>query len=330
MFDDLTRLAPEEIDSLPFGYVALAADGTVRRYNRYEADLAQKNPAEVLGKNFFREVAPCTQVQEFAGRFASFLQSGEPSLSFEFTFRFRHGDQRVRITFVRAPLPGEVIMTVLRVRALGMPMSAAILPDPVFGRLTDERGTPITVGNTDFWRSLRSLWALATPEIRREALHRLGFHWGRAHLERLERLLQRERGLALREAELATAIELVSGSLAVLGLGQFSVDFSHRDQGLLVVRHQASPFPAIFDDTEGPVCDVLAGFHAAMISHLSGQSLVGHEVFCAQRPGESCIFAVATERRMSRLLEAQPGTADAAWLASLTRQQQPLATGATA
>ena len=63
MKDDLSRLSPSEIDALPFGYIALAPDGTIRKYNRYEADLARRDPQDVLGRNFFTEVAPCTQVR---------------------------------------------------------------------------------------------------------------------------------------------------------------------------------------------------------------------------------------------------------------------------
>ena len=98
MRDDLSALSAAEIDALPFGYIALAPDGTIRKYNRYEADLARKDPQEVLGRNFFREVAPCTQVQEFEGRFRQLAggETPEPALSFDFEFRFRHGSQRVR------------------------------------------------------------------------------------------------------------------------------------------------------------------------------------------------------------------------------------------
>lgn len=123
MSDDLSNLSAAEIDSLPFGYIALAPDGTVRKYNHYEAELARKNPQDALGKNFFREVAPCTQVREFEGRFQDFVngRSPEPTLSFDFEFAFRHGSQKVRIGFVRSSLIKEVIVTVNRVELRELP-----------------------------------------------------------------------------------------------------------------------------------------------------------------------------------------------------------------
>lgn len=60
----LTALGPEEIDQLPFGYIALTRNGTIVRYNRYEANLSRMDLHSVIGRNFFSEVAPCTQVQE--------------------------------------------------------------------------------------------------------------------------------------------------------------------------------------------------------------------------------------------------------------------------
>src|SRR5688500_6737309 len=99
MRDDLSALTAAEIDSLSFGYIGRAPDGTVRKYIRFEADLARKDPREVLGRNFFRDVAPCTQVQEFEGRFRDFAaaDSTATSLTFDFEFGFRHGTQMVRI-----------------------------------------------------------------------------------------------------------------------------------------------------------------------------------------------------------------------------------------
>ncbi|MEO7327759.1 MAG: photoactive yellow protein, partial [Minicystis sp.] len=48
------------LDEQSFGVVAMALDGTVLRYNVAESKLAGLSPARVLGKHFFREVAPCT------------------------------------------------------------------------------------------------------------------------------------------------------------------------------------------------------------------------------------------------------------------------------
>lgn len=328
MQDDLSALTAAEIDALPFGYIALAPDGTIRKYNRYEADLARKNPREVLGRNFFREVAPCTQVQEFEGRFRE-LASGdlpEPSLSFEFEFGFRHGRQTVRIGLVRSPLGNEVIVTVNRVRKLDLALSPHLSPEPARGRLADAAGQPAVVVNEDFWRALDTLWRHAPPERRREALSRLGHEWGVSHALRVERLIQRQHGVTLREAELQMAVECLSGSLGPLGLGRFDVEFHLRSRGLLLIRHHASPLAELFGDREEPACSLLAGLHAGFLSHLSGRTLAAVEVRCGRSPGEDCRFLVGTEARLERLLRPGEGTGDAELLATL--KERPLAEAA--
>ena len=95
-------LSETELDLLPFGVIRLDAAGTVLAYNRAEGELAGRHPAEVVGRNFFREVAPCTSVQAFQGSFLAFLQGEEPSRAFRFTFHFPTGSVPVQIAFLRA------------------------------------------------------------------------------------------------------------------------------------------------------------------------------------------------------------------------------------
>ncbi|MEM1204469.1 MAG: hypothetical protein AAGN66_14645 [Acidobacteriota bacterium] len=119
----LAALSCREIDHLPFGYIALDTAGKIRKYNRYEAALADVDQDWVLGKNFFSEVAPCTQVREFEGRFRDFADGSieASSLAFDFVFRFRRGHQNVQIGFLRADGNDEIIVTV---RRLAPPPSA--------------------------------------------------------------------------------------------------------------------------------------------------------------------------------------------------------------
>ncbi|HEX2568110.1 MAG TPA: PAS domain-containing protein [Polyangia bacterium] len=82
------RLSPQEINALPVGTIKLDRDGRVLVYNTAEERLAGFSAANVLGKNFFTEVAPCTKVQEFYGRFREGLERRELHTKFRFTFRF--------------------------------------------------------------------------------------------------------------------------------------------------------------------------------------------------------------------------------------------------
>lgn len=330
MRDDLSALTAADIDSLPFGYIALAADGTIRKYNRYEADLARKDPQEVLGRNFFREVAPCTQVREFEGRFREFANGGssEALLTFDFEFRFRHGAQSVRIGLIRSPLAQEVIVTVNRLRRLDLALSTEVHANAARGLLEDAAGLPVTLAGEDFWRALDGLWRHAPVTQRREALHRMGRDWGLRHAQRVERLVQTTHGVTLREAELQLSLECLSGSLGPLGLGRFDVQLDHRNKGLLIIDHHASPFPALLGDRDGACCDLLSGLHAGFLSHLSGRTLAGAELRCAHgsspASGATCRFAVGTEVRLEKLLRAGVESPDASLLSALAGLPVPL------
>lgn len=91
----------EDLNALPFGVIGLDAKGKVVSYNRAEEVIAGRHAEDVVGRNFFEEVAPCTKVREFHGRFQEFMAGDEESKKFFFTFRFEKGNARVQIIFVR-------------------------------------------------------------------------------------------------------------------------------------------------------------------------------------------------------------------------------------
>jgi photoactive yellow protein len=92
------------LELLPFGIVILDESGTVLYYNSREEQIAGRRRNEVLGKNFFRDVAPCTQVAEFYGEFGEIMSGQRPSAEFAFTFPFeaRARDVEISITPFRS------------------------------------------------------------------------------------------------------------------------------------------------------------------------------------------------------------------------------------
>lgn len=95
-------LTDAELGALPFGMIELDAVGTVRQYNAAEQALSGKTVQSVIGKNFFTDVAPCTAVSDFQGRFTTFMRDGGDPVSFTFTFPFSRGAVDVHIAFVRS------------------------------------------------------------------------------------------------------------------------------------------------------------------------------------------------------------------------------------
>lgn len=88
------------LDEQPFGIIRLDAAGRILNYNLYEEKLARLNRRDVKGKNFFFEVAPCTRVRQFYGRFVDGVERRALKATFSFKFLFDHGTRNVEITLL--------------------------------------------------------------------------------------------------------------------------------------------------------------------------------------------------------------------------------------
>jgi photoactive yellow protein len=96
------QASPDSVDFatlelLPVGVIVVNDQGTVLFYNHREEQISGRRREDVVGRNFFLDVAPCTGVQEFHGRFGELMEHGEESVAFDFTFPFAMGARRVRI-----------------------------------------------------------------------------------------------------------------------------------------------------------------------------------------------------------------------------------------
>lgn len=94
----IERLGESDLDRLPIGAIRLDREGSILSYNRTEAELAGRRKESVLGKNFFTEVAPCTNVQEFAGRFREGVEKGSLHMVFPYIFDFQMEPRNVWVT----------------------------------------------------------------------------------------------------------------------------------------------------------------------------------------------------------------------------------------
>ena len=99
--DVLPRIS--DINVLPFGMVKMDLTGKILEYNMAEAELTGTDPSWALGKNFFQEVATCTNTPEFYGRFAEGVKKGFLNSVFNYSFTHCEVPVRVRIHMITMP-----------------------------------------------------------------------------------------------------------------------------------------------------------------------------------------------------------------------------------
>lgn len=117
LLKQIDKLSPDELDTLPYGLIQLDRTGKILKFNRTEASLARINQARQLGRNFFEDVAPCTKVKHFHGRFLEAVERRELYETFGFVFNFAHGPRTVAITLFYSQPTESVWVLVSQVAA---------------------------------------------------------------------------------------------------------------------------------------------------------------------------------------------------------------------
>ena len=93
----LSKMSPRSLDQLAFGAIQLDDAGIILSYNSAEAAITGRTAAAVVGKNFFREVAPCTNTPKFKGTFDAGVKSGDLNTMFEYVFDYNMTPTKVKI-----------------------------------------------------------------------------------------------------------------------------------------------------------------------------------------------------------------------------------------
>ncbi|MBC7545619.1 MAG: photoactive yellow protein [Candidatus Sericytochromatia bacterium] len=99
----LDNLDQNKADTLTYGAIKVDDNGIVQVYNRSQADLAGLTTAGVIGKNWFQDIAPCTNNRLFLGRFKDGVQKGTLNAAFPYTFSYKMAVTNVTIHMVRSP-----------------------------------------------------------------------------------------------------------------------------------------------------------------------------------------------------------------------------------
>ena len=101
--DNILNREPQRAEYLPFGAVLLDRSGKITKYNKAEGLIASRLPDDVLGKDFFNDVAPCAKGKRFHGEFLKFHRTGQVNVMFDYTFAYKGADVGVKIHLKSQP-----------------------------------------------------------------------------------------------------------------------------------------------------------------------------------------------------------------------------------
>jgi photoactive yellow protein len=87
--------------AIPFGLLELDAAGIVIRYSPAAGHYSTLPAPNIIGRNFFTEVAPAPEVREFQERFRAFMADGESVLRSSLTYPSERGNVQVQIVLAR-------------------------------------------------------------------------------------------------------------------------------------------------------------------------------------------------------------------------------------
>jgi photoactive yellow protein len=103
LMSSLDVLSRDQANAIPYGVVRVDDAGVVQLYNRWESEMAGVAVATAEGKNFFTQVAPCTNNRLFFGRFKDGVAKGELDAEFNYTFTYKMRPTNVSIRLFRHP-----------------------------------------------------------------------------------------------------------------------------------------------------------------------------------------------------------------------------------
>jgi photoactive yellow protein len=104
LLQKLGGMTREEADRADYGIVKVDPLGKILLYNHYESRLAGVASSAAEGRNFFTEIAPCSNNRLFMGRFLQGVEKGELDTSFNYTFTYKMKPTNVKVCLMHDKL----------------------------------------------------------------------------------------------------------------------------------------------------------------------------------------------------------------------------------
>lgn len=317
---EIDSKSDSDLDALPFGVIGLDQNGFVRRYNLYESRFARIDRQQVLGRMFFGEIAPCTRVDAFEGRFRRFTERATPGLveRFDFVFDFRFGAQEVSAEIVK-PLTGELFYVLINRKRILPPrpsVPAKMLPPVQRDLAPSEADLGVRRDSLErrrvdvpvpFFAALRATCERLAPDAWPLFAHEWGVQWGRRTAVDLESTALETSGKSLADVSMRELVTMLVSMMKEQGWGQASFNFVLVREGLILSEIRRSALaeaaPARHGETTARhfTCHLLAGLFAGVLSHVASRKLVTREIGCVSAGDSACRFVTVAAARKKAL-----------------------------
>lgn len=100
--DNILSREPARAEYLPFGAILLDRNGGIVKYNKAEVLIGGRDPREVQGKNFFNDIALCSEGKRSHGEFLKFNRTGQVKTLFMDTLEAYDPVGDIRVTVFAA------------------------------------------------------------------------------------------------------------------------------------------------------------------------------------------------------------------------------------
>lgn len=111
----MSKMSAKDLNTLAFGAIQLDSLGKILTYNAAEGAITGRDPSTVIGKNFFKDVAPCTNTSKFKGVFDAGVKADNLNTMFEYVFDYNMRPTKVKIHMKKAISGGTYWIFVKRV-----------------------------------------------------------------------------------------------------------------------------------------------------------------------------------------------------------------------
>jgi len=101
VLENLPNMSRADADAAAIGIVQVDDQGAIKLYNKWESEMADVPVPSAEGRNFFTQVAPCTNNRLFFGKFKDGVAQGALDTEFNYTFSYKMRPTNVQIRLYR-------------------------------------------------------------------------------------------------------------------------------------------------------------------------------------------------------------------------------------